>query len=149
MSSHADWAYDTRTVLTANVKKCYEAPHAFPNTCECALATSFLIGFFLKHLSFMTEINPLIEWNLLKMKHGISLLCHLNYRFFINLAKEYKQFYNLISKDYWLKIIFISCRKTLVNQYTDKRSRSQMFFKIGILKISQYSQENNCLGVSF
>ena len=26
---------------------------------------------------------------------------------------------------------------------------SRMFFKIGFLKISQYSQENTCVGVSF
>ena len=30
-----------------------------------------------------------------------------------------------------------------------RNSLSQMFFKIGALKISQYSQENTCVGVSF
>ena len=30
-----------------------------------------------------------------------------------------------------------------------RSSRSQMFFKIGALKVPQISQENTCVGVSF
>ena len=32
---------------------------------------------------------------------------------------------------------------------TCRSSRSQVFFKIGVLKNSKYSQENTCVGVSF
>ena len=35
------------------------------------------------------------------------------------------------------------------DDYINRSSRSQMFFKIGALKISQYSQENTCVEFSF
>ena len=35
------------------------------------------------------------------------------------------------------------------SQRPNKSSRSQIFFKIGVLRISKYLQESTCVGVSF
>ena len=46
-------------------------------------------------------------------------------------------------------ICLIMVQKEFDSCSTVKGSRLQMLFKIGVLKISQYSQENTCVGVSF
>ena len=43
----------------------------------------------------------------------------------------------------------ISQSKFSFNQMLTKSSRLLFFFKIGVLKNLQYSQENTCVGVSF
>ena len=50
---------------------------------------------------------------------------------------------------YILLISFIlsnKCRSSLLSKTTFRSSRSQIFFKIGVLKNFSYSQENTCVG---
>ena len=66
----------------------------------------------------------------------VNTRCEISWKFL-------KSFWSLHKK--WSSLLRISLVTFLM--FLGKSSHSQMFFKIGVLKISQYSQKSTCVGV--